>query len=330
VNIAHKGKLTPALLHVYLIQLPNKYSQLRRHAATSYVNTPPPGTPSTTTLGYSLGGYLEPVMPPLATSTRRLCALCWQRPSRTLSEATSSRSRHLWLRHHAPTSYVDTPPSGTLSTTILGYSLGGYLEPVTPPLATSSRCYQLCRHAAFRHYVGNDPRVLPRGLPRAGHATSGYDITLPPAMSTFHLLALIRQQPSGMPSVATPSRSHHLYLRWPTASAYIIDNDPQVRHWQLPQASHGTSIYGGTLPPPTSSATILGYALGSYPEPVTPPLFAVAHCLRLHRRQRPSEATPSRLRHLHLHRHAAFAYIVSNGYLNTRSMTSNVSMKATT
>jgi hypothetical protein len=26
MNIAHKGKLTPALLHAYLIQLPNKYS----------------------------------------------------------------------------------------------------------------------------------------------------------------------------------------------------------------------------------------------------------------------------------------------------------------
>ena len=60
----------------------------------------------------------------------------------------------------------------------LGYSLGGYLEPVTPFLAMSSHCYQLRRHAASRHFVGNDPRVLSKGLPRVGHATTIYIDTL--------------------------------------------------------------------------------------------------------------------------------------------------------
>jgi hypothetical protein len=45
---------------------------LCRHATTSYVDTPPLGTPSAMTLGYSLRGYLEPVMPSPSTSTRRL------------------------------------------------------------------------------------------------------------------------------------------------------------------------------------------------------------------------------------------------------------------
>ena len=70
------------------------------------------------------------------------------------------------------------------STTTLRYSLGGYLESVMPPLATSSRCHQLWRHAASRHSVGNDPRVLPQGLPRVHHATIIYIDTLPSFISS--------------------------------------------------------------------------------------------------------------------------------------------------
>ena len=148
-------------------------------------------------------GYIVKLPP--TTSTRRLWALRRQRPSGTPSGATSSRSRRLWLRHHAATNYVNMPPPNTPSATTLGYSLGSYLELVTPSLATSSRCHQVRRHAAFGHSVGNDPQVLPRGLPQADRATSGYVVTLPPATSTCCLRALHRQRPSGSPSGATLS-----------------------------------------------------------------------------------------------------------------------------
>jgi hypothetical protein len=237
MNIAHKGKLTPALLCVYLIRLPNKYSQLRRQqrvsrAASSYVGTPPLGTPLAMSLGYSLGGYLEPITPPLATSSR-----C-----------------HQLCRHAAFGHSVGNDPRGLSRA---GHAASGYV--VALPPATSTRHLYLRWHTASAYIVGNNPRVFPWGLSRAGHATSGYIIVLPPATSTCHL-----------------------YLRWHTASTYIIDNDLRVLPQGLPRVGHASAIYVDMSPPVTSSAMILGT---------------------------PSGAIPSRSRHLRLHSHAASSYI---------------------
>jgi hypothetical protein len=153
------------------------------HNNKAYINNdpwaPPQGLPRA---GHATFGYVV-TLPP-ATLTHRLRALRWQRPSGAPSAATSSRSRHLWLLRHATNIYIDTPPSDTLSATTLRDSLGGYLELVVPPLATSSCCHQLRRHVASRHSVGNDPRVLPRGLPRVSHATTIYIDTLPSLTSS--------------------------------------------------------------------------------------------------------------------------------------------------
>jgi hypothetical protein len=95
---------------------------------------------------YNNKGYVdngESAMLPPAMLARRLWALRWQQPSGALSGATSSRSCRPWLRRHAATSYVDMSTLGTPSAMTLGYSLWGYLEPVMPPLATSSHSYQL-------------------------------------------------------------------------------------------------------------------------------------------------------------------------------------------
>lgn len=72
-------------------------------------------------------------------------------------------------------------PPGTLSATTLRYSLRGYLEPVMQPLATTSCCLQLRRHAASRHYAGNNPRVLLRGPLRVVHAATINGDTPPPS-----------------------------------------------------------------------------------------------------------------------------------------------------
>lgn len=55
-----------------------------------------------------------------------------------LSGAASSWSRRFRLRRHPASSYVATPPPVTLSTTNLGYVLGGYLKSVMPLLAKST------------------------------------------------------------------------------------------------------------------------------------------------------------------------------------------------
>jgi hypothetical protein len=204
-------------------------------------------------------------------STCCLRALRWQRPS----GAIPSRSRCLRLRRRAASSYIDTPP-----------------------LSTVAHCLRLHR---WQRSSGIPSGTIPsrsRRLRLHHRAASSY-VDMPPLSTVAHCLHLHhRQRSSGTPSGVTSSRSRHRYLRRHVASAYIIGNDPRYSLGGYPEPvtppqatsscclqlrQHVASIYGGTLPPLVSSATILGYSLRGYLESVTPPLSMLTCCLCLHR-----------------------------------------------